>query len=606
MHARIAAAVVLAWLLALPGGALAQDGPAAFRANCASCHGTPEGPPPANAPGVAALRQLGPEAILNALLNGKMRIQGTPLSDADRRAVAEFLGGRALRSAAAGSSVVACRSSTPFRGVVAATDWNGWGNGIENTRFARKGGLTAGDLPKLTLKWAFGYADVTSARAQPALVGNRLFVASDSGDVHALDPATGCAYWSFRAEATVRTALLVAPYRAPGAAAGWAVFFGDLKANAYAVDATTGRAVWVHRIDDHPYAAITGTPTYYEGRVFVPVQGLNEEVQGGRPQYECCTFRGSIAALDAGTGTVVWKTYTIGERQSRGSNAAGTPQWGPAGGGIWSAPTIDVRRGALYVGTGNGYADPAQPMTDAIVALDLKSGKVRWFQQITADDSWTLGCRAQNPDNPNCPDTLGPDFDFSASPMVVQAAGRDLLVVPQKSGIAYALDPDKQGAIVWQFRFGPGSGRGGQWGGATDGRQAYFGVNGNGPAAGGIVAVDVATGEPAWRRPAEPPLCRAPGRNCSSAQGAAVTAIPGAVLSGSQDGGLRAYAAEDGKVLWQFDTNREFLTVNGVKARGGSMDGPGPIVAGGLLLVNSGYGGISGRPGNVLLVFGPD
>ena len=273
----------------------AQDGAEAFRVNCASCHGTADGPQPANAPGVAALRQFSPEAILNALLNGKMRIQGTPLSDADRRAVAEFLGGRALRNTPAGSSVVACQSSPPFRGAVAASDWNGWGNGIENTRFARNGGLTAGDLPKLTLKWAFGYADVTSARAQPALVGNRLFVASDSGDVHALDPGTGCAYWSFRAEATVRTALLVAPYRLPVGATGWAVFFGDLKANAYAVDATSGRSVWIHKIDEHPYAAITGTLTYHDGRVFVPVQGLNEEVQGGRPQYECCTFRGSVA-----------------------------------------------------------------------------------------------------------------------------------------------------------------------------------------------------------------------------------------------------------------------------------------------------------------------
>jgi polyvinyl alcohol dehydrogenase (cytochrome) len=606
MNRRIASVLTLAVLFGVCGRAVAQDGAETFRVNCALCHGTADGPQPANGPSVAALRQFSPEAILNALLNGKMRIQGTPLSDGDRRAVAEYLGGRALRSTPAESSVVACRSSPPFRGIVSNSDWNGWGNGIENTRFAKNGGLTAGELPKLTLKWAFGYADVTSARAQPALVGKRLFIASDRGDVHALDPRTGCAYWSFRAEATVRTALLVAPYRLPAGATGWAVFFGDLKANAYAVDATSGRSVWIHKIDEHPYAAITGTLTYHDGRVFVAVQGLNEEVQGGRPQYECCTFRGSVAALDASTGTVVWKTYTVGERQSRGKNAAGTSQWGPAGGGIWSAPTVDFHRGALYVGTGNGYADPAQPMTDAVVAFDIKTGKVRWFQQLTPNDTWALGCRAKNPDNPNCPDTLGPDFDFSASPALVKAGGRDLLVLPQKSGVAYALDPDKQGAPVWQFRFGQGSGRGGQWGGATDGRQAYFGANGNGPAAGGIVAVDLTTGERVWQRPAEAPLCGTPSRDCSAAQGAAVTTIPGAVLSGSQDGGLRAYAAEDGKLLWQFDTTREFTTVNGVKARGGSMDGPGPIVAGGLLFVNSGYGGISGRPGNVLLVFGVD
>ena len=606
MAVRMGAAVALALLLGLPSRGAAQDqgGGAVFRASCASCHGSPDGAAPANAPDLATLRQASPEAILNTLLNGKMRIQAAPLSDADRRAVAEFLGGRRIRETSTDASLVPCKSSPPYRGDAAAGDWNGWGAGLENTRFASKAGLTAADLPKLKFKWAFGYTDVTSARAQPALVGNRLFVASDRGDVYALDPGTGCAHWAFRAEATVRTALLVAPYRVAGGASGWAVFFGDLRANAYAVDATTGRSVWIRKVDEHPYAAITGTPAYYDGRIYVPVQGLNEEVQGGRPQYECCTFRGSLSALDASTGTVVWKTYTVGERRSRGTNAAGTPQWGPAGGGVWSAPTIDVRRGAVYVGTGNGYAVPAQPMTDAVVALDIKNGSVRWVNQLTPDDTWTLGCRAKNPDNPNCPDTLGPDYDFSASPALVNAGGRDLLVLPQKSGMAYALDPDKQGALVWQLRIGQGSGRGGQWGGATDGRRAYIGLNGAGTAVGGIVAIDIASGKLAWSRPAEPPLCGTPGRDCNASQGAAVTAIPGAVFSGSQDGGIRAYATDDGTLLWQFDTNREFTTVNGVKAKGGSMDGPGAVVADGLLFVNSGYGGIVGRPGNVLLVFG--
>ncbi len=536
-----------------------------------------------------------------------MRIQGTPLSEAERRVVAEYLGGRPLHITSPNASVVRCATSASFSGPSAATDWNGWGNGLENRRFAKNGGLTAADLPKLKLKWAFGFADVTSARAQPSLVGNRVFVGSDSGGVYALDPTTGCAYWTFQAEATVRTAIIVAPYHKTNAAPAWAVLFGDLKANAYALDATSGKELWRRRVDAHPYAAVTGSITYYDRRVFVPVQGLNEEVQGGRPQYECCTFRGSVSALDVSTGDVIWKTYTVADRQARGTNAAGKPQWGPAGGGIWSAATIDVRRGVLYVGTGNGYADPPQPMTDAIVALEIKSGKVRWFHQLTPDDSWALGCRAKNPNNPNCPGTLGPDYDISASPALVTAGGRDLLVFPQKSGMAYALDPDHEGALVWQQRIGVGSGRGGQWGGAVDERHAYFGSNGSGSKAeGGIVAVDLSTGERVWQKPAEPPLCGAPSRNCSASQGAAVTAIAGAVLSGSYDGGLRAYAADDGRLVWEFNTDREFTTVNGVKAKGGSMDGPGPIVAGRLLFVNSGYGGIVGRPGNVLLVFGID
>jgi polyvinyl alcohol dehydrogenase (cytochrome) len=591
-------------MLVFAGAAAAQNGSAVFQASCASCHAAADAVQQARNPGIDALRRLTPEAILNALLNGKMRIQAVALSDAERRAVAEFLGGRPLEAAAAGSSVTRCSATAPFRGPTGTGEWNGWGNGTSNTRFAKDGGLSAKDLPKLKLKWAFGFAGVTSARAQPALVGNRLFVASDTGDVHALDPKTGCTYWSFRAQATVRTALLVAPYPSSSGNA-WAVFFGDLRANAYALDASTGQVIWWRKVDDHPYAAITGSLTSYAGRVFVPVQGLNEEVQGGRPEYECCTFRGSVSALDAGTGALVWKTYTVDEKQPRGTNARGKRQWGPAGGGIWASPTIDPRRGAVYVSTGNGYADPPQPMTDAVLALDLQSGRVRWIRQLLANDTWTLGCRATNTDNPNCPPALGPDYDFSASPALATIDGRDLLVLPQKSGMTYALDPDTQGAIVWQHRIGQGSGRGGQWGGAVDDRHAYFGVGDSTTnAPGGMVAVKLATGERVWHTPPEKTLCGAPGRDCNAAQGAAVTAIPGAVLSGSYDGGLRAYATDDGSLLWQFDTNREFVTVNGVNANGGSMDGPGPSVAGGLLFVNSGYGGIAGRPGNVLLVFG--
>ena len=600
-------ACALAFVLVIADVAVAQDGAATFTSACAACHGADGGAQARNAPSIEALRAFTPEAILNALVNGKMRIQGTPLSEGDRRAVAEFLGGRPLLSSPAESSVVRCTATPSFSGPANTGDWNGWGNGTGNTRFAKAGGLSAKDLPTLKLKWAFGYADVTSARAQPALVGNRLFVASDSGEVHALDPKTGCAYWSFRAEATVRTALLVAPYSSPTGGKGWAVFFGDLRANAYAVDADRGQPIWIRKVDDHPYSAITGGLTYHAGRVFVPVQGLNEEVQGGRAEYECCTFRGSVSALDANTGAVVWQTYMVGEKQQRATNKTGKRQWGPAGGGIWSSPTVDARRGAVYVATGNGYADPPQRMTDAVVALDIQDGNVQWSRQFTANDSWTLGCRATNPDNPNCPATLGPDHDFSASPALATIEGRDLLVLPQKSGMTYALDPDKQGEVVWQHRIGQGSGRGGQWGGAVDDRQAYFGVaDSTTSTPGGMVAVKLATGERVWHMPAEKPLCGTPGRDCSAAQGAAVTAIPGAVLSVSYDGGLRAYAADDGTLLWQFDTNREFSTVNGVKAGGGSMDGPGPIVADGLLFVNSGYGNIVGRPGNVLLVFGLD
>jgi polyvinyl alcohol dehydrogenase (cytochrome) len=431
-----------------------------------------------------------------------------------------------------------------------------------------------------------------------------MFVASENGEVHALDPKTGCTYWTFKAVAGVRTAPVVGPYKA-ASGSGYAVYFGDGRANAYAVDANTGQQIWVRKVDEHTAAAITGALAVAGGRVFVPVQGLNEEGQGGRGGYACCTFRGSLVALDANTGAPAWKTYTVEEPKPRAKNKAGVQMWGPAGGGIWSAPTVDARRGWVYVATGNGYADPAQPMTDAVVAMDMQTGRVRWVNQLTKDDQWTLGCGPQNPDNPSCPATLGPDYDFSASPVLTTVNGRDLLVLPQKSGMMFALDPDNEGAVVWQQRIGQGSGLGGQWGAAVDDQQAYVGVSDlltQNP--GGMRALRLGTGEVAWSVGPQQRLCDTSKPTCRASQGAAPTAIPGAVFSGSLDGGIRAYSAADGKIIWQFDTNREFETVNGVKANGGGMEGPGPIVSGGMLYFNSGYGGFIGNPGNVLLAFG--
>ena len=598
---RTLACIALLLFAAASARAQAVDGAAVFAKACASCHADGQ----TSAPTPAALRALPAESILNALTNGRMQVQGSALTATERSAVALFTAGRGARDAIAATSGTEnkCTASGPMANAATSPGWNGWGNGVANTRFANSGGISAADLPRLKLKWAFGYSGVSAARAQPTIAGGRLFVASENGEVHALDPKTGCTHWTFKAAAGVRTGLSVGPYKT-ASASGQAVYFGDTRATAYAVDAQTGAMLWTRKVDDHPSAALTGSPTVYGGRLYVPVQGLNEEGQGGRGGYQCCTFRGSLVALDANTGAVVWKTYTVDEAKPRAKDAQGVQMWGPAGGGIWSAPTIDAKRGAVYVATGNGYADPPQPMTDAVVAMDLQTGRVRWVQQMTAADQWTLGCQAQNPTNPACPATLGPDYDFSASPAIATVNGRELLVLPQKSGVAFALDPDKQGAIVWQRRIGQGSGLGGQWGGAVDERQAYFGVADlltQNP--GGMRAVNLATGEMAWSVPPQKPLC-GEGRTCRAAQGAAVTVIPGAVLSGSLDGGMRAYSTATGEILWTFDTNREFQTVNGVKALGGGMDGPGAIVSGGMIYFNSGYGGFVGNPGNVLLAFG--
>jgi polyvinyl alcohol dehydrogenase (cytochrome) len=596
-----------------------RSGAEIFKAACAACH-TDQQPPTVaptalGPPDPAALRaravppdrlkMFTPEAILTALTSGKMQTQAATLTDAERHSVAEFAAGQTFSAASAALANSVCKTVKPLTDVSKGNTWTSWGNGVDNARFQSKdkGRLTAADVSRLKLKWAFGYANISSARAQPIVAGGRLFAASENRDVHALDPKTGCTYWTYQAEFGVRGALSVGPYKVNGKT-GTAVFFGDTRTNAYAVDASTGKEIWKTRVDAHPFAGITGAPVVHGGRMFVPVQGISEEGTGSFNNYACCTFRGNLTALDTSTGKILWKTYTIGESKPRGKNKAGKDVFGPAGGGIWSPPTIDAKRGLVYVATGNQYADPPQPMTDAVIAMSIDTGAIKWARQVLPNDAWAMGCQAKNPDNPACPAELGPDFDFSAPPALVHGKGRDYLILPQKSGLAFALDPEAEGQILWQYRIGQGSGLGGQWGGSSDGERAYFGTaDWLTPNPGGMTALKLATGELLWHQPPPPKLC-GKAQGCIAAQGSALTSIPGAVLNTSMDGGIRAYAAKDGAILWQFDANREFDTVNGVKARGGSMDGGGPVVADGMVYVNSGYASFMGLPGNVLLAFG--
>jgi polyvinyl alcohol dehydrogenase (cytochrome) len=373
----------------------------------------------------------------------------------------------------------------------------------------------------------------------------------------------------------------------------------------YAVDPADGSLIWSRKVEEHPSGRVTGTPAVFENRVYVPLAS-GEEGQGGNAQYECCTFRGSMVALDAGTGAVVWKTYTIAEEPKVvGKNAAGTPRWGPSGAGIWAPATVDPKRRVVYGATGNMYTEPQQPGSDAVIAFDLATGKIAWTKQLTPQDVFVTGCGAKP--GPNCPPAsdLGPDFDIGNAPMLVTIGGRDLIVLGQKSGIGWALDPDKQGDVVWQYRAGRGSALGGmEWGSAADAERVYFPVaDGNGPQAGELHAVRLDNGQRVWVAPPPPLKCGTRGRGCTPGILAAITVIPGVVFAGAMDGGIRGYSTGDGSILWEFDTNREFQTVNGVPAKGASINGPGPIVAGGMVYVNSGYGSLGGRPGNVLLAF---
>ncbi len=596
-------AMAAAWLFAgIP--AWAQfTGEQAFNRECRGCH---DGTSASRAPAPEMLRARSPKSILDALAaGGVMQRPGARLSPEERRGVVEFLTGRTLGGDVTGTSVGRCEKQEPFVVEPSMPSWNGWGVTTANTRLqpAAAAGITAEQVPRLKLQWAFGFPDASSAWAQPAVMGGRVFVGSQNGTVYSMNAKTGCVYWTFSAQGSVRTAPVLAP---AAGGAGFSIYFGDLGGRTYALDAGTGKQLWVRKVEDHPYVRLTGAPTLYQDRLYVPVASL-EEGMPRTPDYPCCTFRGSVVVLNAKDGAVIWKTYMITQPvKARGVNKAGVTQYGPSGAAIWSAPTIDPERKRVYVATGNGYTGPDQVTNDAIVALDMATGKIQWVKQLTPKDIVYADRCTPGPDNPECPEERGPDFDFGNSPILVKRrSGQEVIIAGQKSGVGWALDPDRSGAVIWQYRAGVGGSLGGmEWGSAVDAQYAYFPVSDiQREKPGGLHAVSLMTGERGWYAPPPPLLCKE-GKGCNAALSAAITVIPGVVFAGSNDGGLRAFSTKDGSILWTYDTNRSFETVNKVEAAGASIIGPGPVVVGGMLYVNSGYGAYGGRAGNVLLAFG--
>jgi polyvinyl alcohol dehydrogenase (cytochrome) len=513
-----------------------------------------------------------------------------------------------------------------FADPVTKPHWNGWGVEPTQHRFQPEAmaRLAPSDIARLKLKWAFGFPGANRAVAQPTVFGGRVFVGSLNGKVYSLDAKSGCTYWQYTAGRPVRSAIVVGPL-----GDGWAAYFGDAEANVHAIDAQTGKALWTTKVDDHPAAVITGSPTLVGTTLFVPVSSY-EEATGANKSYSCCSFRGSLVALDASTGKISWKTFTIAEPAKPGAtNAVGVQQMGPSGAGIWSGPTFDAASQRVYATTGDNYSDPPTETSDAFLALDARSGELTWSRQITSGDAYNIAC--VSPEKENCPKANGPDLDFGSSAILADLpSGKRILVAGQKSGVVTAIDPDRSGEILWQKRVGAGGLSGGvEWGIAADQANVYVAVSDvrlavaalgtpgaqpyifnpkigllyDNKIGGGISALKLATGEEIWRTP-HPGCGDAPG--CSPAQSAAVTAIPGLVFSGGLDGHLRAYFADNGKIAWDMDTKGDYQTVNGVTAKGGSIDGGGAVVVDGMLYVGSGSGIFGGTPGNVLLAYSVD
>ena len=608
------AATVLCFSSATPC-ARAQDAPAqgaaVYARYCASCHDQVD----ARIPTRDALTQMSAARILRTLDFGLMMSVAYPIKRNDREAVSRFLGKGPDETKPPASAFCGPAEAKIMSGSLRQS-WSGWSPDFANTRYqnADSAALRAADLGKLELKWAFGFAGDVTALAAPTIIDGTLFVGSAGGIVQALDAKTGCLYWIYQANGPVRSAMGV-----------WrdgqqtSLVFSDQNGWVHGIEARTGASQWKIRVEQHEATRLTGSPVVHDGVAFVPAASW-EETRSIDPEYACCTFRGSVSALRVRDGSVVWKTYLVDLPKRTGTTGVGTPTFGPSGAGVWSAPTIDVGRGLLYIATGDNYSHPATETSDAIVALDIKTGGIVWTQQTTPNDVYNSSCGSKGA---NCPEDAGPDHDFGSSVMLLKSpSGKDILVAGQKSGVVYGLDPDEKGKLIWQTRVGKGGVNGGvQWGMASDGRNVYASVSDvvrpaggiSGPIAlggasldpaqgGGLSALRLEDGQRIWFAPGAP--CNPPRPGCSPAQPGAVTVIDGAVFSGSMDGHVRAFSTVDGKLLWEADTATSYTTVNGIAAKGGSLDGSGPIVVDGIVYVNSGYPRFGGMPGNVLLAFG--
>jgi polyvinyl alcohol dehydrogenase (cytochrome) len=524
-----------------------------------------------------------------------------------------------------------------------SAQWNGWGRDLDGTRYQPEPAIRAADVPKLALKWAFGYQG-SAVAGQPTVVDGRLFVLSAMGRVYSLDSKTGCTYWTFDAQGGAQTAISIGELGLPRNAAApsqkghasrrrhklalahldilkapSAAFFGDDSGAVYALDAQKGSLLWKAQVDAHPLARIVGTPTLYHDRLYVVVAS-GERHSAAQSTAVCCTFRGSVAALDMATGRVLWKTYAIAEEpRPAATNAAGVPAFGPAGVAIAASPVIDVKRGLLYVTTA-GSTSADQPLADAVVALDSSDGRVRWVKQFSLQGATGSTGAA---DAPGVSGTAGvrgaagatsanDAAAFLSAPILrTLANGKQVLLAGQKSGIVYGLDPDRGGELLWQTKVAEGVAAGGiEWGSAADHRSLYVPLSGLTAEPenmyGSLTALDMKTGAKRWYTPAPTPSCTWGEHACSHAQAQAVTVIPGVAFSGSMDGHLRAYSTIDGKIVWDFETAKDFATINGVKASGGSLDQGGATIVNGVVYINSGYAQRIGQPGNVLLAFSVD
>ena len=577
-----------------------EIGKKVFETYCSTCHKDSVNTVTL-APSRTVLLTLTPRAVLSSLQTGKMRAQAAKLNENEKLAVAQWATQTKFRNVEFPKSAFVRFSLSPQYNK--EFDCSGWGGNKAGTGFrtAAQSGINLSSISNLKLAWAFAFPDGTVTRSKPAIIGDWLIVGGQYGDLFSIQRKTGKIGWHYVGNAAIRGGITVDKIGNSPVA-----FFADYATNLYAVNINTGKLIWSRRVGYESQSSTTGTVAAYNGIVYVPISSL-EVAMAANGNYPCCTSSGGVVAVEAATGKEIWHHRVVTEpARISGKNRKGAPAYGPSGAPVWCSPTIDTKRGLLYIGTGENYTLPTTSTSDAIQALDLKTGKLVWNYQATTMDSWNTAC----PVLTNCPPKAGPDLDFGMAPIITKKRdGHDILIAGQKSGVVHALDP-ATGKLIWKIRIGKGGALGGvHWGMATDGKYVYAANADNSialdrrdstvKASPGLYAINIDDGKMVWNT-ASPP-CSSKG--CIPANSAAPTVIPGIVFAGALDGHIRAYASADGNIIWDFDTNREFETVNGIKGKGGSIDGPPPLVADGMIYLNSGYGMFGQTPGNVLLAF---
>lgn len=622
---RLGLAGLLAWGLTSQVAAQsaadnAHPGVDVYQQNCAFCHDGGD----ARAHSLEALQQMSADSLTYSLTEGLMAAQGSALSTEARLAVIDWLAVSEEDTADPNAWYANYYCSADQRTVDLAQNVSMSQVGVDGraTRYlsADQSGLALADMEDLELAWAFGFPGVTGLRASPVILEDTLFYsAASTNRVLALDVESGCVKWAYESPVPLRSSISIGEIGEDGRKA---LVFGDARAQIHTLDAETGEAIWVVNAQADPgVGMITGAALLHDDLIIVPISASGVGA-GANPRYECCAGRGAVTALDAATGEKVWSYFTMEPADYTGEvNALGVPLRGPSGAPIWTTPSVDEKRGLIYVTTGENTSLPATETSNAIIALDIATGESVWVFQGIPNDVWNMACSTSGGTHgPNCPDeehSILKDWDFGGSAVLVTLAdGSDLLLAGQKSGHIWAVDPDS-GELVWVQRAGDGSPLGGNhWGIAVDQQRAFLPINDpHFPAMDdytpvpGMYAYNLANGEPLWHHEVTAD-CK--GREemmpvCGEKYGLSATplVVDGGVISAALDGRVYIFDAADGRIVFEYDTARSFDTVNGVDARGGSIDSHSVAAGAGMVFIGSGYGSFNQVPGNVLLAFRP-